>query len=173
MSALTLIEIEAKQAEVDAKQEALNADNAMLVRARFAMIAGTGVEQRAAQYLFMRDELERMDKQNAGRAKPLQDIKSLLEGYFDKFLTSTGQQTAVTKSGTIHWNNKTTAKLEDAQAFMEFVIANKRFDMLDRRANATIVKEYAAEHGALPPGVKLNPIRTIGVRVPGAKAKGG
>jgi len=52
------------------------------------------------------------------------------------------------------------------------VIANKQFDLLDRRANATACRELA-EKGTLPPGVKLNTIRTIGVRKPGEKAKVG
>ena len=34
---------------------------------------------------------------------------------------------------------------------------------MDRRANATACRDYAEEHGALPPGVKINSIRTVGV----------
>ena len=43
----------------------------------------------------------------------------------------------------------------------------------DRRANATAVKDYAEREHMLPPGAKLNTIRTVGVRKPGDKAKAG
>jgi hypothetical protein len=54
--------------------------------------------------------------------------------------------------------------LADPEAFMKYVIDNQAFDMLDRKANVTAVKEYVQETGALPPGVNLSSIKTIGVR---------
>jgi hypothetical protein len=135
-------------------------------------ITGADVGSKTATYLLIRDELKKVDEAAEAAKKPLLDLKALLEGYFEKFLTSTGQQSAVTPRGTVHWNTRYTSSLGDPQAFMDHVIATQQFDLLDRRANATAVKEYAGKNGALPPGVNLNTIRTIGVRVPGAKAKG-
>jgi len=115
-------------------------------------------------------KIEIMDEAHTKTTAPLRNFQERLSGYFEQFLTTTGQQTAVTPSGTIHWNHRVTAQLEDAQAFMDFVIANQNFDLMDRRANATACKEFAEKSGALPPGVVTNSIRTIGVRKPGAKA---
>ena len=135
-------------------------------------VTGDGVSKRVAQYRLIDAKLDEIADQYKKALAPLANIKALLEGYFEKFLTTTGQQTAVTAGGTVHWNHRVTAKLEDPQAFMDYVIANKQFDLLDRRANATACRELA-EKGTLPPGVKLNTIRTIGVRKPGEKAKVG
>ena len=136
-------------------------------------VTGDGVSKRVAQYRLIDAKLDEIADQYKKALAPLANIKALLEGYFEKFLTTTGQQTAVTAGGTVHWNHRVTAKLEDPQAFMDFVVANQRFDLLDRRANATAVKDFAEKQHSLPPGVKLNPIRTIGVRKPGEKAKAG
>jgi len=135
-------------------------------------VQGDGVSKRVAQYRLIDKKLDELEEEFKASVAPLENIKNLLQGYFEKFLTDTGQQTAVTAGGTVHWNHRVTAKLEDPQAFMDYVIANKQFDLLDRRANATACRELA-EKGTLPPGVKLNTIRTIGVRKPGEKAKVG
>ena len=135
-------------------------------------ITGTNVGAKVATFLLVRDELKKMDEAIDTAKAPLLDLKTSLEGWLDKFLTTTGQQSAVTDRGTVHWNTRYTSSLVDPQVFMDHVIATRQFELLDRRANATAVKEYAGKHGALPPGVGLNTIRTVGVRVPGAKAKG-
>lgn len=141
-------------------------------RVKMAAIKDNTIAGRSAQFILLRDELAKMDKEYEAVRKPLLDIKALLEGYFEKFLTSTGQQSAVTPHGTVHWNTRTTAALQDPEAFMDFVKANERWDLLDRRANAPAVREYAEKEGNLPPGVGLNTMRSIGVNKPGAKAKG-
>lgn len=141
-------------------------------RAKLADIKDTTIAGRAATYLLIRAEMEKLDEEFSKAMKPLRDINNLLTGYFEKFLTDTGQQTAVTPLGTVHWNTRTTAKLEDPEAFMQYVIANSQWDLLDRRANGSAVKDQAEKTGSLPPGVKLNTIRTVGVNVPGAKVKG-
>jgi len=142
-------------------------------RDELAVVKGDGVSKRIAQYRLIDAKLAELNEEHEKSLKPLANIKALLQGYFEQFLTNTGQQTAVTPGGTIHWNHRTTSSLEDPQAFMDWVIANERFDMLDRRANATAVKDYAEREHMLPPGAKLNTIRTVGVRKPGDKAKAG
>jgi hypothetical protein len=136
-------------------------------------VKGDGVSKRVAQYRLIDAKIKELNEAHEKSLEPLANIKNLLQGFFEKFLTDTGQQTAVTPGGTIHWNHRVTASLEDPQAFMDWVIANKRFDMLDRRANATAVKDFAEREHSLPPGAKLNSIRTVGVRKPGEKAKAG
>lgn len=125
--------------------------------------------KRIKQYRMIRDKLEQMEQDYESRRKPLLEVKARLVGWFDKFLTLTGQSSAVTVHGTVHWNTRYTAVLDDPQAFMDHVVGNQQFDLLERRANATAIKEYAEAHNILPPGVRLNPIRTVGVRKPTEK----
>jgi|HubBroStandDraft_4_1064222.scaffolds.fasta_scaffold478108_2 hypothetical protein len=130
----------------------------------------TVMEKRVAQWRAITARLKEMDEAHEKQRQPLLDIKALLEGLFEKFLTDSGQSSAVFSTGTVHWNRRTTASLADPQAFMDFVTQNGLFQLLDRKANATAVRDYAEEKGDLPPGVTLNTARTVGVRKPGDKA---
>jgi hypothetical protein len=47
---------------------------------------------------------------------------------------------------------------------MAFVKTTNNYDLLDRKANVTAVKDYVSENGTLPPGVNLSSIKTVGVR---------
>lgn len=131
------------------------------------------VAKRTAQYLTLRDKIKELDDEHDKRVKPFKEMMALLEGYFEGVLTQTGVKTLVAKTGTIHWNTRHSCPLEDPKAFMDFVITNQLFDLLDRRANVTAVREYAKEHGVIPPGANPKTIRTIGARKPGEKAKRG
>ena len=99
------------------------------------------------------------------------ELKDRLEGWFGEFLSTTGQTSAVTPHGTIHWNTRYTAVLEDPDTFMRHVIGTGEYDLMERRASATAAQEYAKANGTLPPGVRLNSKRSIGVNKPGARAK--
>jgi hypothetical protein len=140
-------------------------------KTKIGAIQGTGVAQRAAQYLAVKAEIDRCEEEFLKGKVALQEIKCLLEGYFEKALTDAGAQNIVTPLGTVHWNTRVTASLEDAEVFMDFVKSTQNFDLIERRASATAAKDYAEKNNMLPPGVKLSTIRTIGVNKPGAKAK--
>lgn len=129
------------------------------------------LNERVTAYLLCRKRLDQAEEAYEAQTKPLRELKAMLEGWFSEFLTTTGQQTAVTPQGTVHWNTKTTASLEDPDAFMRHVIGTGQYELLERRANAKSAREFAEANGTLPPGVKLNTIRTIGVNKPGAKAQ--
>jgi hypothetical protein len=80
-------------------------------------------------------------------------------------LEQTGAEMMRTKHGTVSKLLKSTASLHDPDAFMAFVVEQEQFELLERRANVTACREYADEHdGALPPGVKMNVKRYVGVR---------
>jgi hypothetical protein len=49
---------------------------------------------------------------------------------------------------------------------MRYVIANQKFELLDRRANVTAVKEFVKENKEQPPGCNLSAVETVGVRRP-------
>jgi hypothetical protein len=51
---------------------------------------------------------------------------------------------------------------------MNHVISTKNFDLLDRRANSTAVREFIKKNNVQPPGVNLSAHRTVGVRKKGS-----
>lgn len=128
-------------------------------------------ELRVAQYVRLRDHLRQMDDDHKAKRAQFVDLLAELEGKIQDFLDKSNAVNIKTKAGTAYVSTKYTASLADAEAFMRFVIDNKQFDLLDRRANSTAVQAFVKEHTTLPPGCNLNPHRTLGVRRSGDKSE--
>lgn len=130
-------------------------------------VAGTEnktADEQVAAYIECRDLLKALDEAHAARKKPLLDLQERLEGWLQAFMEKSQAEAIKTKHGTAYTSTRYTASLADPQAFMQFVIANQKFDLLDRRANSTAVKDYVQENSALPPGCNLNAIVSVNVR---------
>lgn len=122
------------------------------------------IDKRVAQYIAIRDEMKRLEEEHKLQLAPYQDAKDKLVGEMLEFLDSTGQEMARTAMGTVYSTVRHTAPLTDPDLFMDFVQKHGLYELLDRKANSTACREYAEEHGSLPPGVKINSTRTVGVR---------
>jgi len=124
------------------------------------------VEKRVGQYISIRDRLKEMDEAHEKMRAPLVEIQNLLTGWMMQFLETSGADSIKTSAGTCFNSTRYSASLADPKAFMDFVIQNTAWDLLDRKANATAVRDFVAEKGFLPPGANLSAIRTINVRRP-------
>ena len=122
------------------------------------------VDKRVEQYIKVRDAIKAANEAHELQIKPLVELQNLLTGWMQNFLEQAGADNIKTAHGTCYMTTRYTASLADPEAFMKYVIDNEAFDMLDRKANVTAVKDYVAEHSALPPGVNLSSISTVGVR---------
>lgn len=122
------------------------------------------MDERIRQYVWVRDQLKEAEEAHHKKIAPLLEVKSLLSGVIMSFLTTSKQEAARTKWGTVFLSSKTTAALEDADAFMTFVVDNRLFELLERRASPTASVDYTETHGQPPPGVKLTTVMTINVR---------
>lgn len=122
------------------------------------------VEKRVAQYIQVRDAIKEANDKHEASIKPLVELQNMLTGWMQNFMDQAGADNIKTKAGTCYTTTRYSASLADSEAFMKHVISTQDFDLLDRKANVTAVKAYVAEHNALPPGVNMNSISTIGVR---------
>lgn len=126
--------------------------------------AGNGrIDKRVAQFVLIRDEIDAMKEKHKLELKPFEDLKNKLIGEMLSFLDSTGQKSAKTAEGIATVLVRHTAVCTDPDEFINFVRENDAYELMDRRANATACRDYAEEHGSLPPGVKINSMRTVGV----------
>ena len=123
--------------------------------------------RRVAQYVAVRDRLREMDDEHKKRRAALVEIQDQLSGMLMAWLEQSGAESVKTHEGTFFSSTKTTASLNDADAFMKYVVVHGAYALLDRRANATAVRDYAKTNGELPPGVTLTTARTLNVRRPG------
>jgi hypothetical protein len=126
----------------------------------------TTVDKRVGQYIQIRNALKKIDDEYEAKRKPLVELQQMLSGWMQAFLTKANADSVKTAHGTCYQSTRYTASLADPEAFMNFVIANQAYDLLDRKANATACRDYAAEHKNLPPGVNMSAVKTVGVRSP-------
>jgi hypothetical protein len=127
------------------------------------------LEKRVKQYIAVRDHIKVIEEKHDKELEQWKADKEKLTGIIQSCLEAVGAESIKTSEGTAYTTTRYTASLADPKAFMDFVIENKQFDMLDRKANAPAVRDFVAETGALPPGVNLSSIATIGVRRPSGK----
>jgi hypothetical protein len=122
------------------------------------------VEKRVKQYVAVRDHIKVIEERHKKELEQWVSDKEKLTGIIQAALAAAGAESIKTSEGTAYTTTRYTASLADPKAFMDFVIENKQFDLMDRKANAPAVRDYCAEKGSLPPGVNLSSISTIGVR---------
>lgn len=127
------------------------------------------IQKRVGQYVAIRDRLAQAEDDHKKAIAPLIETQNLLTAWLTDVLSTAGAQSIKTEQGTVYSNTRWTASLEDPKAFMDYVISNSKYDLLDRHANSTAVRAFVEEQGSLPPGAKLSAIRTIGVRRPSDK----
>jgi hypothetical protein len=129
------------------------------------------ISKRVAQYVKMRDLIkvkENEFKEIIGPyKKALEDLNSVLLNH----LVAIGGNSLATDAGTVYRTEKKSASIADSQAFMDYVITNKAYDLLDRKANVTAVSEYIKENNAPPPGVNFSSAYVVGVRRPEQEKK--
>lgn len=122
------------------------------------------VAKRIQQYVAIRDRLKEMEVDHEKAKKPLTDALEELNGVLQEFLDDNGTDSVKTKWGTCFKSTRYTASLADSEAFMTYVIQSGRFELLDRKANSTAVRDFVAEQGNLPPGCNLTAKSNVGVR---------
>ena len=124
------------------------------------------IEKRVAQYVALRDKIHNMELKHAEELKKPQEMLEQLAGIIHKFLDQHKLENLKTSAGTCYISTRWTASVQDPDAFINYVIENKEFDLLERRASATAVKAYVQDHNHLPSGVSLNALASVGVRRP-------
>ena len=131
-----------------------------------APAASLEVEKRIGQYLSVRKVIKEIEARHEKELAKPKETLNLLTGLLMKLLETVGADSVKTNEGTCFNSTRYSASLADPKAFMDYIKTHEAWDLLDRKANATAVKEFVAEKGFLPPGANLSAIRTINVRRP-------
>ena len=127
------------------------------------------LDKRVEQYISLRDALRTFDERKAAERKNITDCMAVLEGKMEAAMKALNVEALKTKHGTCYKSVRYTATLADPGAFMDYVITNSKWELLDRRANSTAVKGFVEKNNALPPGCNLNALESVGVRRNDAK----
>ena len=124
------------------------------------------IEKAAAQFIALRDLKAAMEEEHDRRLAPLKAKMEELKVVFAAAMNSLNVENMKTASGTIGFRAKVTASLSDASAFWNYCVTQGNFDLIDKRANVTAVKDFIDTHGVPPPGVNYNVFRDVGVTRP-------
>lgn len=124
------------------------------------------MEKRTQQYIEMRDLIARVKEKHDAELKPLLEIQEALSGKISAFMDENKLENLKTSHGTCYTSTRYTASVADGEAFMNLVKAGN-FDLIERRANSTAVRDWVTKNKSLPAGVNLSAIQTLGVRRPG------
>ena len=125
------------------------------------------VDKLVAQFVAIRDRIKAIEAAHEVELGPFIQAKKDLGTEILAFLDGTGQESARTAYGTASVTVRHTASCSDPDAFVDFVRQNDLYELMDRKANAPACRDYAKEHGTLPPGVRINSIRIVGVTTSG------
>lgn len=121
-------------------------------------------EKRTGQYVAVRDKIREISAKHEEELQPFVDLQNMLTAWLTENLDKVGAKSVKTTQGTVYQSTRYSASLTDPKAFMDYVIANNKFDLLDRKANSTAVRDFIEQNKSEPPGVRLSALRTVGVR---------
>lgn len=97
------------------------------------------------------------------RAK-LDDAMSQIKAKLLDHMNKEGVESIRTKEGTAYLTVKTSARVADKTAFLDYVIEQQAWHLLDVRAAKTAVKDMLEDTGELPPGVDWTEFRDVNIR---------
>ncbi len=121
-------------------------------------------DKRVGQYVQLRTKIKQIKDKQAEELKPYNEALEALNNLLLAHLISTNTDSASSSSGTVYKSAKETASISDAAAFWTYVVTQANFDLLDKRANLTAVKDHIEQHKQPPPGVNFNSRAVVGVR---------
>ena len=120
--------------------------------------------QATDMYIKLRDTKKERDEAHKESLKKVVAAMDRLEAGLLEFLNDSGTNSVASDAGTAYRSVKTSASVEDKDAFWSFVIETGQREALDVKANATFVKTYMEENESVPPGVKVSQITVVGVQ---------
>lgn len=123
------------------------------------------IEKRTQQYIEVRDSIARVKERHDKELAPLLEIQEVLAGRIRAFMDAHSLENLKTAHGTCYTTTRFTASVQDGEAFMNLV-KQGNWDLIERRANATAVRDWVKEKNMPPSGVSLSAIQTLGVRRP-------
>jgi hypothetical protein len=122
------------------------------------------IDLRVDQYIKLRDKIKEIEARHKDELKPYKETLEKLNAVILAHLTQVGGESIRTSAGTAYRTEKKAASLADPQAFMEYVISNEAWDLMDRKANVAAVADFINEYNAPPPGVNFSSTFVVGVR---------
>jgi len=121
------------------------------------------------KYIALRTEKSRIQKEAVERTVALDEQMAKLGNWLALKAEADGCESFKTKHGTVFWSNVDYAQVANWDAFIQFVIDNTAWDMLEKRVAKTGVRAHLQEKKEVPPGINYGTKRELNVRKPTKK----
>jgi hypothetical protein len=127
-------------------------------------MAAVNITNLVTQYIAARDLKSKLDAAHKTKLEPLVAAMDKTEAAILDFFNKHGMDSAKCDAGTAYKASRTSATVNDMDAFLGFVKENEAWHMLERRVAKTSIDEYVTEHKDLPPGISYTKMAAINVR---------
>ena len=116
-------------------------------------------------YIRLRDQKAQLKAEYDAAVAPVQKKMDTLEAKLLDVFNRTGMDSVKTEHGTAYSTTRSSARVSDRDAFMEFVKAHEEWSLLEVRASKSAVDQFrSANDNELPPGVNLREERVVNIR---------
>ena len=125
--------------------------------------------QLIARYRNLRDEQAKAKAAFAAAVKPTMARMDLIETTLKARLIDRGAKSVATDAGTAYKSVVTSVQVKDWAAFLEHVIENEAWFLLERRASKSEIVAAIDDGEPLPPGLALAQKVNLNIKKPVAK----
>jgi len=117
-----------------------------------------------AAFIKLRDKKEALEARHKEELKPIREQMDTLATALLTIMQAVGTTELKGDAGTAFQTLKTSATVEDKEAFRLFCRDNDLWELADIRASKLAVEQYKTEHNELPPGIKWSSMYDVNVR---------
>jgi hypothetical protein len=122
------------------------------------------VEALAEKFVALRDKIKDIKDRHKDELAPYNESLEQLSAYILDYLNQVNVDSMRTGAGTVTRSHKDSCSVADMDAFWTFVVTQGNFDLCDRKANVTAVRDYMEKNSAPVPGVNFSSMQTVSVR---------
>lgn len=119
--------------------------------------------EKIGTYVKLRDYKDAANKEFKKSMERVNTAMQKLETELMADLDAAGCQSIASDAGTVYINTKCSASVNDREVFLAFIFKTKNLEVLDVRANKTVVRELN-KSGTVVPGVTYTEVKLVGVR---------
>ena len=113
------------------------------------------IDEVVAAYIKLRDKKKVIAERHKEELAKTNEVMEFMENWLMKELNTLGVESAKTEVGTAYKKKRTSIKVQDFDAFLDFVKENDCWHMLDKRANKSAMEEFLEAQEELPPGISI------------------
>jgi hypothetical protein len=116
------------------------------------------------KYIQCRDKKAEYKAEYDQKVAKIDEAMDKMESKFLEVFAATGMESIRTEFGSVYASSRASCKVADKQVFMDFVINNQEWPLLEVKPAKVAVQEYKEATDNLPPGLDWTVERTISVR---------